>query len=1849
MAQNTSQIGTRRFDKELNEDVNDFHLPDNSWTHARNAINNSITGDLGKLGNEPSNTLCITIKYANCSNTLDPKIIGTVHVIADTWVIFSTNGTCHEIGVFTESLCKYETIVNDPCLNFSFANLIKGVSRPVVTCTHRVYWDDGLNPTRFLTFTIDPVSDNSYLNPNSPIPWQQDCIDSNGNAPGSANYPVGCVTCTNKNVLDCDKLRLATFIDTPCVEVQNGFGQGTLLNGSYMVAIAYAVDGLKVSDWYISNVQSLFEHNNASCSLDVILNDLDTRFDEIQVALISIVNQQTVARYAGVYSTRQKRLSFDTIDNTWPTIPIEQIPVMTPVIEKTDATYTIGSYLVRTGPTSKLNFNYQPLANQIVTKWQSIRYPHDYYRKGGNKTNYLRDEVYAFFIRWVYDTGDKSSSYHIPGRSIFANEDTQLPQYTANDALPVEVSGGFANRWAVQNTATFENPLNIPLPDGGVVIAEGLMGYWESTEKYPDTKPEVWNSVNNPLGPAFNTTVNPYSNFNPSAVLTDLDLCGKQIRHHKFPDLYIHDRNKSWSPVAITQLEYSQVISNQRYINILGVAFDNIKLPIDLNGNPIPGIVGYEILRGTRNGNKTILAKGLIKNLRKYNIPSSVGTSIAGSTKTNLFINYPYNDLGPDKFLSSVPATPLQGNDDDSQGDPHVNLLNQFEEKVISFHSPDTNFTEPFLSPKEVKLHGEFRGGITGKFEYSEKHPQEKLISNTAFVMSAIAGIGIAVVAASGKRSINYISPKTPGFSEENLARKTDNKNDYDLNNNYNLDFDMADIYTTYSPYVYFPGSFYTFQDHTITGDVDTTGYTQGYSQIYYDGNQYDLVQTSPTYVDRQYIKGTSSADPAALIFLKFFSNLTSTGYNDNRPTNLITDITQTLNPLDAPKSETDRVVTFVDDNIQESKDHPAMGSGGIDVIKEDGALDNIPTGLKLINKFPLWINYFTQGTDTILNLIRAALPYQDYALRYHSHCLYDTYTPPVIGNQRRDIVDISYVGPDITNFSTNYRINNLYRSKAVVLSTPVSFSPPRFKDVSRIKATDVDALYEPEFANFSQFTTQIVKNPTKLTFGQGFTPSFDLAQFIGAFYQKDPNGFLPLPNTGSSHYASLKQRLRNQYGQITGINQVPVSTCTITVNKTRGNTPLKSGTLFGGDTYVGRYTEKNTFFYFYNWLYGEPDGAQFDYTKNQMIPYPIYWANFDGFKTTDFMSSFSNWITTLGIGANLILPSDFHNLDRGVKGILSLTIDFYRPYIAYSYFYLFNSGVLDFYTESEINLDLRDWGELETERHYDPWRYDDTKALFDTGIIKATNYYKYDFSLSYSKLFLNYTSWASAQKINYNPYLAETCFVYSPNKIIYSLPNQYESLRDNWSIFLANNYKDFENRVTCIKPVNKSGAIIFFDASSPVMFQGTDTLETGLGTKLVIGDGGLFAQPLQNIVNADAPYEYASCQDRLSVINTPLGIYWISQNQGKIFSYTNGLNELSMNDIKWWLTLYLPFKLVDQFPNFALIDNPVFGVGTQTIYDNQNGLIYFTKKDYSLKTDLPPSISVKYVSENKFDIFLNNIFSVTIYLGDNTIVNKKTGIPIWKEYFDDASWTISYDPKVGSWISYHDWHPDLVMPGKNTFLSTKDNSIWVHNTAFQSYNNYYGINYPFEVEYVVNTIQTITTLRSVEYQLECYKYNNNAFDRFHVLDFNFDKVVIYNTEQVSGYLRLNLDPKNDLSKLLNYPIIGANVIDILFSKEENKYRFNQFWDITDDRGENNPSAQRMIWNTAANGYDRTLNTANLNYAKDVFQLKKFRHYTNTVWLRKDPANDTNLYPTGSNPYKMLVILTNNKELYSPR
>ena len=46
----------------------------------------------------------------------------------------------------------------------------------------------------------------------------------------------------------------------------------------------------------------------------------------------------------------------------------------------------------------------------------------------------------------------------------------------------------------------------------------------------------------------------------------------------------------------------------------LSPLFLNVTHPVDENGDPISDIVGYEILRGSREGNRSIIAAGMFNN-----------------------------------------------------------------------------------------------------------------------------------------------------------------------------------------------------------------------------------------------------------------------------------------------------------------------------------------------------------------------------------------------------------------------------------------------------------------------------------------------------------------------------------------------------------------------------------------------------------------------------------------------------------------------------------------------------------------------------------------------------------------------------------------------------------------------------------------------------------------------------------------------------------------------------------------------------------------------------------------------------------------------------------------------------------------------------------------------------------------------------------------------------------------------------------------------------------------------------------------------------------------------------------
>jgi hypothetical protein len=1695
------------FNKGLVKDFDDVYNPEGAWSHARNAVNNSVTGKIGVLGNEPANGFCTQAPYT---------IIGAINLTLDKWIVYSTDDTNSEIGYFEEDACTYTTIVNDPCLGFKKTHLITGLSKENFDCSWQTYWADGLNPDRTMNV-------GNYLNAPFQQPWPgvpYICRDTL-NGPCENCEPILPLQ------LDCNKIRLSKLMSTPCVTVSKGPTGGTLQNGSYYAVIAYSINQQKVTDYFTpSNVQALFEHDNLSGALQITVTNAETDiFDEFELVIVRTINQQTSAKKIGYYNTNGTvEIALDYINEALVTVPIEFIPIRTPQYEKSQAIYRNAAYALRVAPTSKFDFNYQPLANQIDTEWVMVEQLYNYYAKGGNETGYMRDEQYAFWIRWIYNTGEKSSSYHIPGRPKQVNLEIDgtgldLPTPGIGSADNIELAqfndeGGAYQApklWEMINTAyaTYTNlPTDSAPAVSGQVVARGKMGYWESTETYPADSHDIWDA-----------SAHTWSNTG----LSYHDLCGKPVRHHKMPADIVNVTSNSDGSVA----NYSRVRTDgatPKAIRILGTSFSNIRPPVDNNGVLIPGIVGYEILRSSREGNKSVVAKGIINNLRSY--------QNADNDKI-YYQNYPYNPLGTDYSLTTKPWT------DDGGWNKDENLLKTYSKSLFTFHSPDTQFKNPFLSAQELRLYGEVgsENNVSGNFQKVDEHPKEKLPTNIAFAVSMAVGIALAGKAVQGKETKVIEMPRI-----------------------FNAGINGTAGVSTGNP--------------TVSGisDAAETSYQTTASTI---ANAAAVAVGAPNAV--AILNTASVAGDTALV--------------------------------------------------------PPVGGGiggSTTNSLEKSDVEFMPNGVKIFGGIITYAQYMVQGADATLDIIRGFSKYQQFAVSYISH---GDMHKHIIGNakhttgtSRRYIRNSNYLENQLQQFG-ELTINNAYRGRAVV--------------VDLVKANG-GGIIEGDVNDPSQVdnTAQIIS--TAMTSG--------LLEYNASKPMDGDNNaqhhFDTFNTTAISYYAGMKIRLRNQYGQLDSIRQLTTG-CYNPVSNTTLASRFTSAITFGGDVYIGRYTEKNTFFYFYDWMVNQPDGTEFDYRLRTMINNPRFWADFTKFDTNQFIQNVIGSIISLPpqLG-NLIsegIPSALSNLDLTVGtntidgggisfGDMAQSIAaFFRLMKKNCYFYLFQSGVRDFFVESEINVDLRDWGTQPSEWHYDPYRRTDLQQLFNMDVIKSGNYFKYDLSLSISRIFNNFISWGNMQARYYNPYVAETCYTFYKNRIVYSLPQTQDAVKDAWQIYLANNYKDFTSRVTAVKPINKTGALILFDRDSPVQFLSSESMELDLGTKITIGDGTLFSQAMQNLSNSDPEYQHGSCQNRLSVINTPAGIYYMSQSQGKIFAVTGeGLQEISAAGMRWWFNKYLPYTLLEDFPQFAITDNPVVGIGCQSTYDNTNILLYFCKRDYRLK---PEYVGLLTYEPQKGDLSFSLAGTASlIQLGD----------PI---YFDDTSWTISYDPKAQAFISFHDWHPELAIASKTNFLTTKtgplgEGKIWRHNQRTDAFANYYGQDYPFEIEFISNTGQQVNTLKSIEYQLECYTYRTDGLDTYHVLDHNFDHAVISNTEQVSGQLNLNIMPKNNAPALVNYPIVNLNSIDILYSKVEQKYRFNQFWDITRDRGEYTyPNVQQPIWNTQLNGYIRTLNPNNLNYQKPAFQHKKFRHYTSYVLL----------YRNVSGPVKMLFRLSVNKNLNSPR
>ena len=1568
--QNTSTTDTRIPIKGMTKDLNTALVGKENYTHAINAINNSKDGDVGTLGNEPANIICSGAPYT---------IIGTIHLYGDKWVIYSTNNTQSEIGTWDDSQCLYETVYNDQqcggdCLNFNTSNLITGAAKENFDCTWQVYWDDGINPSR--TLNLDD------------IPYIQNVISPPG---------AECIEYETTECVDCEKLRLAPLVDIPCVKLSRSNDGGQLRNGSYQAFISYVINDQKIGDYYgMSNIQPLFDHEDLLSGLEIEISGLDKNFEFFQLVILSHNQGEIQAKEMGIYSTEQSHISIDFINQALKAVPLNTIPLSTPVFDRSDKMYVVNDYLIRQGPTEKYDFNYQPIANRIHAHWTVTKFPSDYYKKGGNKPTFMRDEVYAFFIRFVYNTGDKSRSYHIPGRPLswngwrdpFGNildELDNLPGDSNDLTAQASLNGlcdtqGSDRVFEIYNTASNQaqqfgtDPMGLVegdkiTDDCGEVIAEGHMAYWQSTEKYPQ----------DPV------------RYNTNDGDDRFDLCGKYIRHHKMPDETFEASGAGGF--------LDRASDNGHSINVLGVKFENIKMPrfsesegelcTPDEGRPtgpiIPGIVGYEILVGSREGNKSIIAKGISRNMRKYDIPDNAQGRADSTVDAGFIPNYPFNSAQTEVFLTSNSGFSFNYNDPKNV-DMYPEDLAGTSDTIFTFHSPETSFNKPFLSPFEIKTYGMTTGKSIGRFRPSEEHPRHKLLRNLSMWVGIMVGIGYAIGEMRGKKMQKQVKPKGLSIGYTSNERDGGRKA-----NPVGLPWAFggalgADVGGSTPPPGIYEGTLTTAQ-LTNTNSVYTVNTQQ-------EGNEgvapYNTVNIAGV---EQSVTGfpLGNQPPKALnVNARFMEPTilpTAINYQNESSIGLFGEpargaLYSGTTILGGPKLwqqfpgggyDATSYASFGEMTNEAAKTNRGYIGAGEEVTYQGGRFTEAPSITQALFGIFNFMQLTSEGGQHIIDMIYELVSFQDYAYKYSGHGLYLNTNAPRGGDVFRMLVDKArYVGPSIQNLTAQIRINNLQRPSTVAIS---SIAPPGGLGFRLPSGAEDNSRFKIG------------------TFSGHFNPSQWRVADIAA------------------HYTALKVAFKNQYGQLDQIKQIPVGCINYFTQEyiekdeetgefkfdlsttDVGDAEFQTRIVYGGDCYINRYTEKVIMPFFWDFLSGQPDGFAFDYRLRSNVPRPLHWMNtakYDLSELVRYITSFG-FITGANDGMTAITPNNLHFLDRpnddaandtvsGTGGSVagSVISDSGGPdatlddstvqidadgitsdkktrglfHVKNGYMYTHCNGTQDFFVESTLNMGLRDYEDVDEKRHYDFADYTDLEAMYHSSIIRKDNFYKYDYSLSKSRFNTQLISFGQIQDRDYDPLIADTCFTHYPKRLIYSLQAQKEAKKDFWRVFLPMNYKDFKNIVNVIKPMSKSGAFVTFPNLAPALFQGVDQLKTDLGTKLTIGDGGLFSQPMQNIVNADEAHEYGSCESSRSVINTPSGLYYISQAQGKIFNYGGkGLENIANNGMKQWFNKYLPSRLLSQYPELEdcpnLYDNPVAGIGCQSVYDPNYDLVYFCKKDY--------------------------------------------------------------------------------------------------------------------------------------------------------------------------------------------------------------------------------------------------------------------------------------------------------------
>jgi len=608
----------------LNKSSDKLALDDKEYTHLKNGFPSSENMDEPFIQNAPSNKLCCDLPEGFF---VINKPVFVKERKLNILCILNPITKESEIGYFYFEKCVYEKIINNEGLNFNINYPIKGTYK-INDCNLTFYFQDGFNPDRRINL--------------DKIPYKKE-VDA-----------TGCVITSLPLELEIGQINIQNDLLPPVVKITNVEETGALYSGAYQFAVAYSNSvGNELSSYYSkTNIVPIYKDSvnlgwkgvegsdsNVLTSKSIILSfeNLDTRYDYINIAVIKTIQGSPAYEMVATIPTGSKSYTY-TGRETTKFLTVDQLMGLYPDYINSKTLTSGNNYLIRANLSTQDEGNFQRLANLIELGWAVTRIKADDISQSyknplttTNKTSVQRGEVYPYGLRLLFTNGKKSNVYHIASRKANTGD---LELITSGDCNNYELTE-FANtcdeqevsaipNWKINDTSeiTFTTSGDDECEEG--IYVSGEFAYWESTDKYPCDK-EVWG-----------------------------DLAGEPIRHHKFPsNETFHIQNQPYNPGSANINTYN---SKDIYLYPMGVALkDSLENYITkaislgyINQEEGDIIAGYEIVRGSREGQKSVIAKGLL-----YNMFSYLEQGIDNSGLTVNFPNYPFNDLREDPYLNN--------------------------------------------------------------------------------------------------------------------------------------------------------------------------------------------------------------------------------------------------------------------------------------------------------------------------------------------------------------------------------------------------------------------------------------------------------------------------------------------------------------------------------------------------------------------------------------------------------------------------------------------------------------------------------------------------------------------------------------------------------------------------------------------------------------------------------------------------------------------------------------------------------------------------------------------------------------------------------------------------------------------------------------------------------------------------------------------------------------------------------------------------------------------------------------------------------------------------------------------